>query len=128
MIDYIKKEILKYIVTNIKSSTLDEDKLNLEMAKFDIDKNLKLQWYLELNDAGIINIPNLYNGIPYRMQSSDDCIEITLKGITSKYNRKNSNDMKQVPNMIYGAMSYINLPSFSITEYGRSWLTSDEKL
>jgi hypothetical protein len=42
MIDYIKKEILKYIVTNIKSSTLDEDKLNLEMAKFDIDKNLKL--------------------------------------------------------------------------------------
>ena len=80
MINYAKEQIWRFILNEIKNKTFTYERANLEMVKYDLNTSLFNQWLLEMETEGLIKIPNLILAFnqPFRIQSSDDGIEISI--------------------------------------------------
>jgi hypothetical protein len=141
MIDYIKRQIWKFIVESIRDGKNKEDgflnKLNLEITKYDANPLLITQWYLEMELEGIIEIPNLIKVLdsrPCRMQINNGNIEIEIDGKIWEANKGNQSEIDKLPNIVYIGNNFsiglnnLNVKSFRTTDYGLQWLKSDEKI
>ena len=134
MINYAKEQIWRFILNEIKNKTFTYERANLEMVKYDLNTSLFNQWLLEMETEGLIKIPNLILAFnqPFRIQSSDDGIEISINGEVIKFKSDCSAEeliKLKVPNIFNKGGGFPFLKTFSVTDYGLQWLKNgDSKL